>query len=123
MHPNGCFYLFIDPHHAGAGQIDRMLDVVQAHATDAEAAGDPPVALYTYGLDTERSATDRTVGERLEQRGFVASPNPSGGILAMSIEDISDPSLPPGYELRDLSDTTLLGGRVEAERAHSRPRS
>jgi N-acetylglutamate synthase-like GNAT family acetyltransferase len=114
--PDGGFYLFINSSHADAGQIDRMLDVLQAHATDAEGAGDPPVALHTYGLDTERSPTDRIVGERLEQRGFVASPSQSGGILAMSVEDIADPSLPPGYELRDLSDPTLVGGRVEAGR-------
>ncbi len=116
LHPNGGFYLFIDPGHADAGQIDWMLDVVQAHATDAEAAGDPRVALCTDGLDSERSTTDRIVGERLEQRGFVASPSQSGGVLAMSVEDIADPSLPPGYRLRDLSDAALIGGRVEAGR-------
>lgn len=114
--PSGGFYLLIDPSHANASQVDRMLDVVEAHATDAEAAGDPQVALFTDGLDTERSATDRIVGERLQLRGFTVLPAQSGGILAMSLESIEDPSVPPGYELRELSDPTLVGGRVEAHR-------
>jgi hypothetical protein len=59
LRPNGGFNLLIDSSYADAGQIDWMLDVVQAHVADAEAAGDPPVALYTYGLDTEHSPTDR----------------------------------------------------------------
>ncbi|MGO9961601.1 MAG: hypothetical protein ACLP50_37450 [Solirubrobacteraceae bacterium] len=121
LRPNGGFNLLIDSRHADARQIDRMLDVVQAHAADAKAAGDPPVALDTYALDTDRSTTDRVVGEQLVQRGFVASPAQSGGILAMSITDTADPSLPQGYELRDLSDRTLVRGRVEAERVAFAP--
>jgi len=116
LRPDGGFDLVIDPRDASVEQIDGMLDVVQAHVADARAVGDPAVAIYTYGIDVDRNPTDRIVAERLEERGFVASPAQCGGILAMGLADIAEPSLPPGYVLRDLSDPALVGGRVEAER-------
>jgi predicted N-acetyltransferase YhbS len=121
LRPGGGFNLLIDSRYANADQIDWMLDVVQAHVADAEAAGDPPVALYTYGLDTDRSPTDRIVVERLEQRGFSASPAQYGGILVTSLAGVAEPVLPRGYVLCDLSDTTLVNDRVEAERAAFAP--
>lgn len=76
-----------------------MLDAVDARAADAVTAGDPPTALYTYGvdveygIDVERSATDRAVAAALVRRGYRAIA-PPGGLLERDLDDLPAPDPP-----------------------------
>src|SRR5437763_1968606 len=56
LRPNGGFNLFIAPRFADPTLLDELLGWVDSAADAAVAAGDPPVGLYTYGLDLDRSA-------------------------------------------------------------------
>ena len=103
----------------GAGSVS-VLGVVDGMARASVAAGDPPVALYTYGLDLARSDEDRALAAALERHRFTLRPG-TGGVLARKLDEVPTPVLPPGYRLRWVETREQVIGRVEAQRAAFAP--
>src|SRR5438874_381327 len=66
----GGFNLCVARGSGGDALLDEMLAGVEAGAGAAVETGDPPVGLYTYGLDLGRSSEDRAVAAALERHGF-----------------------------------------------------
>lgn len=120
LRARGGFNLFVAPGCSRDDLLDEMLAVILAAADASERAGDPPVGLYTYGIDVTYSGEDRALAAVLERHGFKAQPGDSG-VLTRSLEDIPMPVLPPGYRLDWLRTREQLIGRVEAQRAAFAP--
>ena len=116
----GGFNICVAPHHADPALLGEMLDAVDATARASIAAGDPPVSLYTYGLDLSRSDEDRALASALERHGFRAMPSTSG-VMTRSLDQIPVPDLPPGYQLGWVQTREQTIGRVEAQRAAFAP--
>jgi predicted N-acetyltransferase YhbS len=116
----GGFNVFVAPGHADNALLDTMLAEIDGIARAAEAAGDPPVSLYTYGLDLGRSDEDRALAAALERHGFVQSRG-IGGVLTRSLDDLPEPALPPGYRLGWVETREQAIGRLEAQRAAFAP--
>ena len=116
----GGFNVFVALGQATAGLLDEMLATVESTARSAVAAGDPPVALYTYGVDLARSDEDRALAEALERHGFRQAPA-TGGVLTRSLETVPAPVLPAGYRLGYVETRAQIIGRVEAQRAAFAP--
>jgi GNAT superfamily N-acetyltransferase len=112
---NGEFNLFVDAAHTDVGLIDQLVDTVEETAAKAIAAGDPAIELHTYGIDIERSATDRAIAAALESHGYRAT-QPVGGVLERDLHDLPDTRPPANYVGNDLRDDALVPGRVEAQR-------
>ena len=121
LRPNGGFNLFVAPGRGEPPLLDAMLTHLLAAARAAVEAGDPPVALYTYGLDPSRSAEDRAVAEALQQHGFLPSPSEAGGVMTRPLDALPEPSPPPGYRLGWVETRDHAIGRVEAQRAAFAP--
>ena len=116
----GGFNVFVAPDWGDAALLDEMLAEIDGKARASEAAGDPPVSLYTYGLDLGRSEEDRALAAALERHGFALSPG-IGGVLSRSLDDLPQPTLPPGYRLSWVESHEQVIGRVEAQRAAFAP--
>jgi predicted N-acetyltransferase YhbS len=116
----GGFNLFVAPGRADDALLDEMLAAVQELAAASVAAGDPPVGLYTYGLDLARSVEDRALALALERHGFVQTPS-TGGVMTRSLEQIAAPVLPAGYRLGWVESREQVLGRIEAQRAAFAP--
>jgi predicted N-acetyltransferase YhbS len=117
---NGGFNVFAVPGREDAGLLDVMLDVIEEAAASSLAAGDPPLSLYTYGIDISRSAWDRSLAAALEQRGFEASP-PIGGLLRRTLDSLPEPADIDGYTLASVRSPADVSGRVETHRAAFAP--
>jgi predicted N-acetyltransferase YhbS len=100
--------------------LDEMLGEIDTIERASKAAGDPPVALYTYGIDLSRSDEDRAVAAALERHGYTLRPG-IGGVLTRSLDDLPAPMLPPGYRLTSIQTREQVIGRVEAHRAAFAP--
>jgi predicted N-acetyltransferase YhbS len=118
---NGGFNLFVAPGRSEPALLDRLLAHVAASAHAAVEAGDPPVALYTYGLDLARSAEDRDVALALERHGFLPAPSEAGGVMTRPLDVLPEPSPPAGYRLGWVETREHVIGRVEAQRAAFAP--
>jgi ribosomal protein S18 acetylase RimI-like enzyme len=116
----GGFNLFVAPGYADDALLDQMLGGIEEIAATSEAAGDPPIRLYTYGVDVSRSDEDRAIARALERHGFGLVPT-TGGILTRSLDEIPDPKLPPGYRLGWVETRDLMFGRVLAHQAAFAP--
>jgi ribosomal protein S18 acetylase RimI-like enzyme len=116
----GGFNIFVAPGVADDALLDEMLNEVVGAAGASVAAGDPPVSLYTYGLDLSRSPEDRALAAALERNGFRQAPSPSG-VMTRSLHQLPDPVLPTGYELGWVQTRAQMLGRVEAQRAAFAP--
>jgi ribosomal protein S18 acetylase RimI-like enzyme len=117
---NGGFNLFLAPNPISDAAIDDMLAAVEAMAAEAVAAGDPPVALYTYGIDPNRSESDRALAAGLERHGY-ARTDETTGIMTRNLADLPAPGPPDGYALAAVETTDHVRGRVEAHRAAFAP--
>ncbi|MGE3912134.1 MAG: GNAT family N-acetyltransferase [Chloroflexota bacterium] len=120
LRERGGFNLFVAPGQAGNGLLDSMLAEIDAQAQAGISAGDPPVSLYTYGVDVSRSPEDRVLAATLERHGFSEQPS-TGGVLMRSLDDLPAPVLPPGYRLAWADTQKQILGRVEAQRAAFAP--
>jgi predicted N-acetyltransferase YhbS len=100
--------------------LDEMLGVLDGIERAASAAGDPPVARYTYGIDLSRSDEDRALAAALERHGYTLRPG-VGGVLTRSLDDLPAPVVPPGYRLACIRTREQAIGRVEAHRAAFAP--
>jgi GNAT superfamily N-acetyltransferase len=122
---NGEFNVFIVPgtrHADDAALADALLGTIEHAGRTSLAAGDPPVTLVTYAIDTARSAEDRTLAAALDRFGYQPDPSEtSSGVLARSLDDLPAVSLPPGYHSGWVSTPALVIGRVEAHRAAFAP--
>jgi ribosomal protein S18 acetylase RimI-like enzyme len=116
----GGFNVFVAPGCADEALLDEMLNEVEAAARASAAAGDPPVSLYTYGLDLSRSPEDRALAAALERNGFKQVPS-TGGVMTQSLDQLPDPVLPRGYHLGWVQTRAQMLGRVEAQRAAFAP--
>jgi predicted N-acetyltransferase YhbS len=116
----GGFNLFVAPGHADDALLDEMLAEIEGIAQASEAAGDPTVSLYTYGLDPGGSDEDRALAAAVERHGLVLSPG-IGGVLTRGLDDLPVPVLPPGYRLGWVETREQMIGRVEAQRAAFAP--
>jgi len=116
----GGFNVGVAPGHADAALLDEMLSVVDVTARASIVAGDPPVSLYTYGLDLSRSDEDRALAAALELHGFHAMPS-TGGVMTRSLDQVPEPELPPGYHLGWVQTQEQMIGRVEAQRSAFAP--
>jgi predicted N-acetyltransferase YhbS len=119
----GGFNLFVAPDlapEALSALLDEMLDTINGIDRAAIAAGDPPVARYTYGLDLSRSDEDRALAAALERHGFARRPGTSG-VMTRSLEQIPAPALPPVYRLGWVETREQVIGRVEVQRAAFAP--
>src|SRR5829696_2196315 len=70
----GGFNVFVARGYADDALLDEMLAFVDGIAVASIAAGDPPVGLYTYGIDLMRSDEDRALAAALERHGFRRTP-------------------------------------------------
>lgn len=113
--PNGGFNVFVAPGCADDGLLDEMLAVVDGGAKAAVLAGDPPVDLYTYGIDVSRSVEDRSLAAALERHGFTPQPNP-GGVLSRTLDALPPAIAPPGYRLHEVRSPEHILGRIETHR-------
>ena len=113
---NGGFTVFLAPGTADDSLVDELLGVIDDAARSGVAAGDPPVALDTYGIDPARSAEDRALAAGLERAGFQVDHDAESGVTRRSLDDVPAPSLPDGYHLDFVRTHDLLLGRVEAHR-------
>jgi predicted N-acetyltransferase YhbS len=121
LRSSGGFNLFVAPGCASDGLLDEMVVGVVRTAGAAVEVGDPPVGLYTYGLDLDRSPEDRAVAAALERHGFVQVAS-SGGVMARSLETaLPEAAVPPGYRLGWVETREHVLGRVEAHRAAFAP--
>lgn len=116
----GGFNVFVAPGCADDTLLDEMLAEVDGVARASVAAGDPPVGLYTYGLDLSRSSEDRALAAALERNGFKQVPS-VGGVMTQSLDQLPDPVLPAGYRLGWVQTRAQVLGRVEAQRAAFAP--
>jgi ribosomal protein S18 acetylase RimI-like enzyme len=116
----GGFNLFVAPGCADDALLDEMLATIEAAAHASVAAGDAPVALYTYGLDRSRSLEDRAVVAALERHGF-GEVQATGGVLTRSLDRLPDLATPAGYRLGWVQTRKHLLGRVEVHRAAFAP--
>jgi predicted N-acetyltransferase YhbS len=116
----GGFNLFVAPGCAEEGLLHEMVGAIDEAARASVAAGDPPVSLYTYGLDLSRSAEDRALALALEEHGFKAAPS-TGGVLTRSLEELPAATVPDGYRLGWVETRAEVLGRVEAQRAAFAP--
>jgi len=76
----GGFNVFVAPGRADDARLDEMLATVDAMARAAVALGDPPIGLYTYGVDVGRSEEDRALAAALASAEALAGPLERGGI-------------------------------------------
>jgi predicted N-acetyltransferase YhbS len=112
----GGFNLFVAPGWGEPALLDEMLAGLEAIAAAAEAAGDAPVRLRTYGLDLGRSDEDRALAAALERHGYALSPG-IGGVLTRALDaTLPAPVLPPGYRLGWVETREQVIGRVEVHR-------
>jgi predicted N-acetyltransferase YhbS len=116
VRPNGEFNVFVAPGEGYGAFFDELLAVVEEAARAPVAAGDPPVALNTYGVDPARSAEDAGLAAALRQSGFRVDP-PSSGVLTRPLDGVPAPAVPVGYRLGWVETRAHLLGRVEAHRA------
>ena len=116
----GGFNAFVAPGAATNALLDEMLAVVVGIADASVAAGDPPVGLYTYGIDLARSDEDRTLAAALERHGLAVRPG-VGGVMTRTLDNLPPPILPPGYRLGWVETREQIIGRVEAQRAAFAP--
>jgi hypothetical protein len=123
---HGGFNVFVAPGRADDALLDEMLAVVDEIARASVAAGDPPVGLYTYGVDLSRSAEDRALAAALERHGFKGAPSP-GGVMTRVLDRLPGPGrvdrLPPrvGSDARpDAGTRGGAAGRLRAVRSHGR---
>lgn len=116
----GGFNAFVTPGRADDALLDEMLTVVDDSARASVAAGDPPVSLYTYGVDLSRSGEDRALAAALERHGFKAAPS-TGGVMTRSLHHVSDPAVPTGYRLGSVQTRAQMLGRVAAQQAAFAP--
>ncbi|MFN8637250.1 MAG: GNAT family N-acetyltransferase [Chloroflexota bacterium] len=116
----GGFNVFVAPGHADETLLDEMLAEVVDAAAAAVATGDPPVSLYTYGLDLARSTEDRALAAALERHGFRRAPT-TEGVMTRSLDEVPEPVLPAGYRLGWVETREQGIGRVEAQRAAFAP--
>lgn len=117
---HGGFNLFVAPGRADDALLDEMLAVVDEIARASVAAGDPPVGLYTYGMDLSRSHEDRALAAALERHGFKEAPSP-GGVMTRVLNRLPDPSVPTGYRLEWVQTRDRMLGRVAAQQAAFAP--
>jgi predicted N-acetyltransferase YhbS len=120
LRSNDGFNLFVAPGAAEPALLDEVLGWVNGAARAAVEAGDPPAALYTYGLDLGRSAEERAIAAALERDGFRLAPSHSG-VMTRSLDDLPAPTVPPGYRLGWVETREHVLGRVEAHRAAFAP--
>jgi predicted N-acetyltransferase YhbS len=117
---NGGFNVFVAPGHDDPAFIDEMLDAIEEAARTSVAAGDAAVPLYTYGIDTARSAEDRSLAAALRRHGF--SPvRSAGGVLTRELHRLPEPVVPAGYHLAAVQTPAQVLGRVEGHRAAFAP--
>ncbi|HZD68043.1 MAG TPA: GNAT family N-acetyltransferase [Actinomycetes bacterium] len=117
---NGGFLVFVAPGCGDDALVDEMLAVIDEAARTSVAAGDAPVSLHTYGIDTVRSAEDRLLAAALRRRGFEA--DRSGGVLSRRLDhQLREPTLPRGYRLAAVRTSEQVVGRVTAQRAAFAP--
>jgi predicted N-acetyltransferase YhbS len=119
----GGFNLFVAPGLAPVtlnALLDEMLGEIDTLDRAAVAAGDPPVARYTYGIDLSRSDEDRALAAALERHGYALRAG-VGEVLTRSLDDLPAPMLPPGYRLTSIQTREQVIGRVEAHRAAFAP--
>jgi ribosomal protein S18 acetylase RimI-like enzyme len=122
--PNGEFNVFVAPdsvHVEDSALFDELLEFVEVAARASVAAGDPPLTLNTYSVDTSRSALDRSLAAALERFGYQADHSESSGVLAGSLDRLPEGPLQDGYHLDWVRTPRLLIGRVEAHRAAFAP--
>ena len=113
---NGGFTAFLASGTADDALVDEMLAVIDEVARSGVAAGDPPVALDTYGIEPARSAEDRALAAGLERAGFQVDVDAESGATSRLLDDVPPPKVPDGYHLDWVRTRDLLLGRVEAHR-------
>jgi ribosomal protein S18 acetylase RimI-like enzyme len=113
LRARGGFNVFVASGQAAPGLLDEMLGEIERLAEASVAAGDPPVGLYTYGIDVAHSEEDRALAEAL-QAGV-------GGVLTHSLDGLPEPVTPVGYGLGWVETPDQVIGRVEAQRAAFAP--
>jgi hypothetical protein len=116
----GGFNVFVAPGRADDPLLDELLNEIDAAARASLAAGDPPVRLYTYGIDLSRSAEDGALAAALERHRFVQSPR-AEGVLTRALDVLPDPAPPARYRLGWVRTRGQAIGRVEAQRAAFAP--
>jgi len=116
----GGFNVFAAPGRANDALLDEMLATIDSLAEASVAAGDPPIGLYTYGVDVTRSDEDRALAAVLERHGFRAAPA-NGGVLTRALDQLPDVALPPGCRLGWVETPEQLLGRVAAQQAAFAP--
>src|SRR5947209_15992830 len=110
LRSNGEFNLFVARGRAADGLLEEMLGAVEAEAAASVSAGDPPVALYTYGVDASRSDEDRAIRAALERHGFDRTSS-VGGLLRRDLDDFPAPSIPNGHRLAAVESDEDIAGR------------
>jgi GNAT superfamily N-acetyltransferase len=121
---NGEFNVFVSPNTGRSEDtalFEALIGFVERASEKAIAAGDPPVTLTTYGIDLSRSTEDRSLASALERLGYQVDQSGTSGVLARSLNELSEPWLPVGYHLDWVRTPALLVGRVEAHRAAFAP--
>jgi ribosomal protein S18 acetylase RimI-like enzyme len=116
----GGFNLFVAPGHTDDALLDQMLGGILEIAAASQASGDPPVRLYTYGVDVRRSDEDRAIAGALERHRFQIVPT-MGGVMTRSLDEIAEPRLPAGYRFGWVETRDLMLGRVLAHQAAFAP--
>lgn len=117
---NGGFNVFVAPGCADDALLDEMLTVIDKAARKSVVAGDPPVGLYTYGVDLSRSVEDGALAAALQRHGFEAVSS-TGGVLTRTLDQVPDIAVPAGYRLGWVQTRGHMIGRVEAHRAAFAP--
>ena len=116
----GEFNVFVAPGRADEALLDEMLATVDELARASVAMGDPPIALYTYGVDVARSEEDRALAAALERHGFRIVEK-TGGVLTRSLAGLPEVAVPAGYRLGWVQTREELLGRVAAQQAAFAP--
>jgi predicted N-acetyltransferase YhbS len=116
----GGFNVFVAPGHAEDALLDAMLATVDEIAGASVAVGDPPIGLYTYGIDVSRSAEDLALAAALERHGFREAPS-CGGVLTRSLDQLPEVVVPDGYRLGWVKTEEQMLGRVAAQQAAFAP--
>ena len=116
----GGFNVFVAPGRADDALLDELLTTIDEMARASVSAGDPPIGLYTYGVDVTRSAEDRALAAGLERHGFREAPA-HGGVLTRTLDQLPDVLVPAGYRLDWVRTRDLMLGRVAAQQAAFAP--